>query len=842
MKKKRLIALLAASCIYLGGFSQTTRATVASGNWDNTAIWSGAVLPSSSETPVISAGHSVVYNLSSATFAGVIVNGELSMTASGSHTLQSNKNIVVKGKLTMTVTSYSDLQFINFTSINEDNFVGSSDTVLTTDVGLWVIDTGRLNLDGRVSGTGKTHYVRATGSITTSQSTIAIDQTPVNWKSSDAITIAPTQSPSVGDDFILGFDDKSLSSDVSSASISISTSTGFAHPKVNNLYTAEIMNLTRPVRIEGTSGGRAHVFVKSSKTQTIRDVAFRYLGPRKDINADGDKELVQGRYGLHFHHCEDGSRGSIIENCVMRDIGNHCYVPHASHGILFENNIAYNVTETPYWWDLGQPTHDATWDGNIAAFALYVPGAISLPFEEDAPTFAASGFEMGMGDGNIAKNNIAIATVGDPRIGGGFDWEADNEGIWEFENNLSHNCVGGLRVWQNTTKNHVIRNFTVYNCVEGIFHGAYANSYRYITGAMYNAPFILEAASTHSSRVRVEDYAMDAAGLDYAAIMESSPLDGAYPMLFRNCTITGYSIAGIIDQSVSEHSADIIQSTGTFNVDAAAGDSERLRIQPTVGQSVRKTNAGSTNISNFAPTIWGDGTGLTGEYFSNTDFTGPVLTRVDSYVGFSEWESGVHYSITDDTYSVRWTGQFQPQFTEKYIFILGTGGGFRLWIDNNLVLDDWDEHYPAGFSTDSISLVAGEKYDIKLEYFNEDDHTGMNLYWNSPHIDLFTPGGEYIPQSQLWPDTGGSFARRPVEIKKPAALVPEKEYIVPTFFNDHILVKSSKNVSYELYDLNGRLLKTGRIVQGVNYIPTVTIQPGMVIMKLSDNSVFKLIK
>lgn len=59
------------------------------------------------------------------------------------------------------------------------------------------------------------------------------------------------------------------------------------------------MNLTCNVRIEGTEGHRAHVFIHSSQPQSIRYAQLRYMGPRQ---ADGGyTSLVLGRYGLHFH-------------------------------------------------------------------------------------------------------------------------------------------------------------------------------------------------------------------------------------------------------------------------------------------------------------------------------------------------------------------------------------------------------------------------------------------------------------------------------------------------------------------------------------------------------------
>jgi hypothetical protein len=840
--RKNILVLLLVPLISFTVTAQTYRATVAGGNWNNPAIWQGGVLPATTETPVITAGHTVVYNVSSGTFAGIVVNGHLSLTDTGNHVLQSTQNIVIHGQLNMAVSGWDKYQLIRFTGINENNYAGGGDTVQASDIGLWVVDTGRLNLDGRPTpGSGKTPYVNASGGITTGQSTISLNQTPANWKSGDDVAIAPTQSPSVGDDYILGFDNASLTANVTSSSVSLNATTAYPHPQVNSSWTAEVFNLTRPLRIEGTATGRAHIFIKSSKPQFISHVAFRYLGPRKDINADGFKELVMGRYGLHIHHCMDGSRGSVVENCVMRDVDNHCFVPHMSHGIAFKKNIAYNCTETPFWWDRSEATHDILWDSNLVAYAKFVPHALQLPFEDEEPGFSASCFELGMGDGNIATNNIAIASTGDSHAGGAFNWEANNEGVWTFKNNLAHNAVAGIRVWQNTTKNHVIENFIAYYNGEAIFHGAYANSYRYIGGSLYGNPVIAKAASSHSSRVRFENMTINAAGLPYAFIMVESPLSSATPMLIRNCSITGYSTAALVDQCTGEkHSADIIQSTGTFTVDAAASDSEVIRIQPTSGQSTKVTTAGTTNISNFAPTIWGDGTGLKGDYYNNTDFTSFAFTRTDSYIGFSEWSSGVHYAIDDETYSVRWTGQIQPQYTEKYLFSLGSGGGHRLWVNNVLLIDSWEDHYPDDFSGDSILLTAGEKYDITLEYFNEDERTGINLYWNSQTLNHFSPGGEYVPQSQLWP-ASGSRKSTGVIAQNPSNLV-SGEFIIPTIVKNNILVKSPKETAYTIYDLTGRMMMKGKIIKGYNYIPAGSMAQGMLLLKVQNGPSVKIIK
>lgn len=143
---------------------------------------------------------------------------------------------------------------------------------------------------------------------------------------------------------------------------------GSAVPQVDpSVPPTEVLNLTRSVRIEGTSEGRSHVIIISSAPQTIRYVALRFMGPRQ-VAPDGSLTSVIGRYPIHFHHSHDGSRGSVVEGSAVRDSGNRAFVPHLSHGVAFRGNVAYNLTGVAYWWDQGpdNASHDTIWEGNLA--------------------------------------------------------------------------------------------------------------------------------------------------------------------------------------------------------------------------------------------------------------------------------------------------------------------------------------------------------------------------------------------------------------------------------------------------------------------------------------------
>ncbi|MDQ2085293.1 cellulose binding domain-containing protein [Herbivorax sp. ANBcel31] len=140
----------------------------------------------------------------------------------------------------------------------------------------------------------------------------------------------------------------------------------------------------------------------------------------------------------------------------------------------------------------------------------------------------------------------------------------------------------------------------------------------------------------------------------------------------------------------------------------------------------------------------GEGTGLRGEYYNNIDFTDIQEIRIDSEVDF-EWgnESPVP-DIDEEEFSVRWKGKVMPKFSEEYIFYTYTDAGVRLWIDNVLIIDNWN--FSGGESSGVISLSAGVKYDIRLEYFNDNDLSESKLSWESS-----TQLKEIIPQSQLYP-------------------------------------------------------------------------------------------
>jgi uncharacterized repeat protein (TIGR03806 family) len=143
------------------------------------------------------------------------------------------------------------------------------------------------------------------------------------------------------------------------------------------------------------------------------------------------------------------------------------------------------------------------------------------------------------------------------------------------------------------------------------------------------------------------------------------------------------------------------------------------------------------------------GHGLAAEYFNNSDLSDPVLTRVDASVIFNWGAESPDPSIDADTFSVRWTGQLEAEFSETYTFYTGGYGGFRLWVDGKVIIDHWTD--AAGVYSGLLDLNAGQRVDIQLEYFDNDGTAFAFLGWASASQTV-----EIIPQDRLWSGSYGA--------------------------------------------------------------------------------------
>ena len=141
------------------------------------------------------------------------------------------------------------------------------------------------------------------------------------------------------------------------------------------------------------------------------------------------------------------------------------------------------------------------------------------------------------------------------------------------------------------------------------------------------------------------------------------------------------------------------------------------------------------------------GSGLTGNYYSDMTLSTKVLTRTDATINFNWGTGSPDSSVPADSFSARWTGVVVPLYTDTYTFYVTQDDGARLWVNGRLIVDSWADQNAAEHSG-TITLTAGQKYDIRLEYY---EHTGtalVSLSWSSAHQTK-----QIIPTSQLYPSS-----------------------------------------------------------------------------------------
>ncbi len=133
-----------------------------------------------------------------------------------------------------------------------------------------------------------------------------------------------------------------------------------------------------------------------------------------------------------------------------------------------------------------------------------------------------------------------------------------------------------------------------------------------------------------------------------------------------------------------------------------------------------------------------------------------TLERIDAQIDFNWVRNSPGYPISEDNFTATWTGFLQPNQTEIFEFSAKADDGMRLYIDDMLVINLWEQNSEDSNSEamrsdadiekqNQIKLEKGKKYPIKIEYREDYQNAAITLYWESKS----TPR-EIIPQTNLF--------------------------------------------------------------------------------------------
>jgi GH43 family beta-xylosidase len=132
--------------------------------------------------------------------------------------------------------------------------------------------------------------------------------------------------------------------------------------------------------------------------------------------------------------------------------------------------------------------------------------------------------------------------------------------------------------------------------------------------------------------------------------------------------------------------------------------------------------------------------GLYAEYYSG--YLERTLSRVEGGVNVDWGDAGPSDVVGADRFSARWSGTLTPPAPGTYTFATETDDGVRLYVDDELVIDDWTGHFVT--RNEAVVELSGAPVPIRLEYFEIDLAASAKLLWASASLPE-----EVIPETAL---------------------------------------------------------------------------------------------
>ncbi|MBC8160297.1 MAG: fibronectin type III domain-containing protein [Roseiflexaceae bacterium] len=211
---------------------------------------------------------------------------------------------------------------------------------------------------------------------------------------------------------------------------------------------------------------------------------------------------------------------------------------------------------------------------------------------------------------------------------------------------------------------------------------------------------------------------------------------GNYVTIASNLTTTSYTDSGVTNGTSYNYIVTAVNGGGE------SSPSNQASATPSAGSG------------------GGGGTGLKAEYYNSTDLSGAVaISRTDAQVNTNYGSGGPGNPLGADSFSVRWTGQIEAPASGSYTFATESDDGVRLWVGGTQVIDNWTLHGPTVDTASPITLSAGQKVDVRMEFFEQTGGAVARLLWSYPG-----QAQQAIPQGRLFPASGGgNFTRTPTD-------------------------------------------------------------------------------
>jgi alpha-D-xyloside xylohydrolase len=118
--------------------------------------------------------------------------------------------------------------------------------------------------------------------------------------------------------------------------------------------------------------------------------------------------------------------------------------------------------------------------------------------------------------------------------------------------------------------------------------------------------------------------------------------------------------------------------------------------------------------------------GLTAEYFLDRDFKKLFTSRSEAQIAHDFLDVGDKFPDGfDKVAAVRWSGTIASTETGLHKFRLYCCSYTRMWLNGQLVVDNWRQNWLPWTHYPELYMEAGKKYDLKIEWIHNGGYIGL---------------------------------------------------------------------------------------------------------------------
>jgi hypothetical protein len=133
-------------------------------------------------------------------------------------------------------------------------------------------------------------------------------------------------------------------------------------------------------------------------------------------------------------------------------------------------------------------------------------------------------------------------------------------------------------------------------------------------------------------------------------------------------------------------------------------------------------------------------------YFSDINLEHPRSRRVQQALAVDYGTGVPALGVSSDHYSSRWVGFLHVPETTNYAFFVQSEDGLRLWMDDQLLVDNWrDQKWESSGRHAQIRLSAGY-HRLRLEHYKRQGRGVLRVKWSGGPV----PDNTDVAAPYLW--------------------------------------------------------------------------------------------